>query len=186
MIYFTAVKSDDEIFQIIELQKNNLLQNLTAEQIVSQGFVTVIHSFETLKKMNNTEASIIAKDNEKVIGYLLAMTNETKNDIPVLIPMFNAFDEVVYQNKKISGYHYIVVGQVCIADGYRGRGILDNCYNAYKNHFINKYDFAITEIHKTNKRSIKAHIRIGFELVHSYKDLNGDEWDIVIWDWRKK
>ena len=185
MIYFTTAKSDDEIFQIIELQKNNLPQNLTAEQIASQGFVTVVHSFETLKKMNNTEASIIAKDGESVIGYLLAMTNESRNEFPVLIPMFNAFDEVVYYNKRISAYHYLVVGQVCIAYGYRGMGILDDCYAAYKNHFINKYDFAITEIHKNNNRSIKAHLRIGFELVHSYKDTNGDEWDIVIWDWGK-
>src|ERR1700690_3567845 len=102
MIYFIAVKSDDEIFQIIELQKNNLPQNLTDEQIASQGFVTVIHSFETLKKMNNTEASIIAKDDETVVGYLLAMTTDSKNEFPVLIPMFKAFDEVIYQDKKIS------------------------------------------------------------------------------------
>ena len=185
MIYFTTTKSDDEIFQVIELQKNNLPQNLTAEQIASQGFVTVVHSFETLKKMNDTEASIIAKDGDNVIGYLLAMTNESRNEFPVLIPMFNVFDEVVYYNKRISAYHYLVVGQVCIADGYRGRGILDDCYIAYKNHFINKYDFAITEIHKNNQRSFKAHLRVGFELVHSYKDANSDEWDIVIWDWRR-
>lgn len=50
---------------------------------------------------------------------------------------------------------------------------------------LHKYDFAITEIHKSNIRSIKAHARIGFELIHSYKDPNGDEWDIVIWDWKK-
>ena len=183
---FTTVKSDDEIHQILDLQKSNLPINLTDEQKIIQGFVTVNHSFETLKKMNNSEASIIAKEDEKVIGYLLAMTNESKNDIPVLFPMFNAFNEVIYHNQKISTYHYIVVGQVCIADGYRGMGILDDCYAFYKKHFMNKYDFAITEINKINKRSIKAHARIGFELVHNYKDSNGDEWDIVIWDWNKK
>jgi len=185
MIVYTTAKTDNDVRQIIELQKSNLPQNLTKEQKNSQGFVTVVHSYETLKKMNDAEASIIAKDDEKVIGYLLAMTNEAKSDFPVLIPMFKAFDEVVYNGKKISSFNYIVVGQVCIADGYRGKGILDDCYNAYKNHFRNKYDFAITEIHKTNLRSIKAHARIGFELAHRYKDPNGDEWEIVILDWRK-
>ena len=146
MIVYTTAKTNEEILQILELQKSNLPQNLTDEQIATQGFVTVNHSFDTLKKMNTTEQSIIAKDNDRVIGYLLAMTAESKNDIPVLIPMFDAFDNVVYNNKKISEYKYIVVGQVCIAEGWRGQGILDNCYAAYKKHFRDKYDFAITEI----------------------------------------
>ena len=69
MIVYTTAKTDNDIRQIIELQKSNLPQNLTEEQKNSQGFVTVVHSFETLKKMNDAEASIIAKDGEKVIGY---------------------------------------------------------------------------------------------------------------------
>ncbi|MDQ6844664.1 MAG: GNAT family N-acetyltransferase, partial [Bacteroidota bacterium] len=82
-ITYTAVETDEEIQQILELQKRNLPQNLTPEQVSSQGFVTVIHSFDTLKKMNDTEASIIAKAGDRVIGYLLAMTTEAKADIPV-------------------------------------------------------------------------------------------------------
>src|SRR5579862_173065 len=117
MIEYTTAKTSEEILQILELQKSNLPQNLTEEQKAAQGFVTVLHSFETLKKMNTLEQSIIAKNNGIVIGYLLAMTRESKNDIPILIPMFNAFDNVIYRNKKISEYKYLVVGQVCIAEG---------------------------------------------------------------------
>ena len=186
MIVYTTAKTNEEILQILDLQKSNLPQNLTDEQKATQGFVTVIHSFDTLKKMNSIEQSIIAKDDDRVIGYLLAMTGESKNDIPVLIPMFNAFDNVMYSNKKISEYKYIVVGQVCIAEAWRGRGILDNCYTAYKKHFRNKYDFAITEIHIKNKRSINAHYRIGFNSIHIYQDPKGDEWNIVLWDWRNE
>ena len=186
MIVYTTAKTDNEIHQILELQKSNLPQNLTAEQITTQGFVTVIHSFDTLKKMNSIEQSIIAKENERVIGYLLAMTGKSKNDIPVLIPMFNTFDNVMYNNKKISGYKYMVVGQVCIAEAWRGQGILDNCYKEYKKHFRDKYDFAITEILNKNKRSIYAHKRIGFDTIHTYPAPEGDEWKIVLWEWRKE
>lgn len=185
MIIYTTAKSASDIRQILELQKSNLAQSLTPEQQMTQGFVTVIHSFKTLKKMNDTEQSIVAKDDEKVIGYLLAMTKKSKNDIPVLIPMFEVFDNVLYNNKKIAAYNYLVVGQVCIAEGYRGLGILDHCYEAYKNHFKENYEFAITEINKTNKRSIRAHERIGFELIYSYTDADNVEWDVVIWNWKK-
>lgn len=134
--------------------------------------------------MNTLEQSIIAKANGTVIGYLLAMTRESKSDIPILIPMFNAFDDVIYHKKKISEYKYLVVGQVCIAEDWRGQGILDNCYTEYKRHFRDKYDFAITEILDKNKRSINAHKRIGFEDVHSYPAPEGNEWKIVLWNWR--
>jgi hypothetical protein len=183
MIEYTTVASDTDILQILELQKNNLPQNLTQEQKNTQGFVTVIHSFDTLKKMNSIEPSVIAKKDNRVIGYLLAMTKASRNDIPILFPMFNVFDSVIYRDKKISDYKYIVVGQVCIDAVYRGQGILDDCYTVYNDHFKNKYDFAITEIHISNKRSIQAHKRIGFNLIHTYQDPNGDEWEVVLWDW---
>lgn len=186
MVFYTTVSSPEEIRQVLDLQKNNLPQNLTEEEMSKQGFVTVIHSYDTLKKMNDIEQSIIAKNNDLVIGYLLAMTPESKDAIPVLIPMFNAFDDIVYDDKKISAYNYIVVGQVCIAKEWRGQGILDDCYASYKNHFSKKYDFAITEIQSKNKRSIKAHLRIGFKIINSFKDDNGVEWEIVLWDWRSE
>ena len=186
MIEFTTAKTVRDIEQILELQQNNLPQNLTKEEIASQGFVTVHHSFGILQKMNSIEQSIIAKENGTVVSYLLAMTKESMNDVPVLIPMFRVFDNVTFKNKKIAAYNYIVVGQVCVAAGYRGKGILDNCYLAYKNHFKKEYDFAITEIHNTNLRSLKAHARIGFENIHSYTDPKGDQWEVVIWDWKKE
>jgi predicted GNAT superfamily acetyltransferase len=183
MIIYSTVTTDDELEQILALQKQNLAVGLTAEQIAAQGFVTVSHSFQDLKKMNAIEAHVIAKDNDRVIAYLLAMTAHARFDIPVLVPMFGMFEQVDYQNKKIADHRYIVVGQVCIAEGYRGKGILDACYAAYKDHLKDKYEFAITEIATRNQRSINAHKRIGFETVHEYAAPDGEEWNIVVWKW---
>jgi predicted GNAT superfamily acetyltransferase len=184
MISYTTSKTDKDLLQILALQKSNLPGNLTSEQIASQGFVTVSHSLEDLRKMNNIEAHIVARDGDQVVAYLLAMTALSKMDIPVLVPMFEVFDSIVFRNKKISEYRYIVVGQVCVADGYRGRGILDGCYAAYREHFKDKYDFAITEISKRNGRSLNAHKRIGFDTVHEYQAPDGETWCIVLWNWK--
>ncbi|SFD10049.1 hypothetical protein SAMN05518672_101473 [Chitinophaga sp. CF118] len=184
MIVYTTSKTDKDLLQILELQKKNLPASLTSEQISTQGFVTVSHSFDDLQKMNNIEESIIAKDDDHVIAYLLAMTAKSKLDIPVLVPMFEVFDNITFQNKKISDYQYIVVGQVCVAAGYRGIGILDSCYSEYKRHFENKYDFAITEISSRNLRSLNAHKRIGFDTIYEYAAPDGETWSIVLWNWR--
>jgi len=175
--------SEKDLHGIIELQKNNLPVNLTSEEISSQGFVTVIHSLPQLEKMNTIEQHVICKDGNKVIAYLLAMTDKSKDDLPVLIPMFKMFNNIRYRGKMISDYHYIVVGQVCVDKSYRGQGILDRCYGEYKNIFSKKYDFAITEIVTTNLRSLNAHRRIGFKEIQRFKGPDNIEWSIVIWDW---
>ena len=184
MITYTTSKTDKELSEILDLQKNNLPQSLTESEIKSQGFVTVSHTLKDLKNLNTYEQHLITKDEDKIVGYLLAMTKNSKHDIPVLIPMFEIFDKIHYKEKLISEYNYIVVGQVCIAKDYRGLGLLDKSYAAYKNCFKEKYDFAVTEIATTNTRSINAHKRVGFFEIHRYKDTKNIEWSIVIWDWR--
>lgn len=183
MISYTNSKSVEDLSEIITLQKRNLLQNLKDSEMKHQGFLTVAYTIDELKKMHDKEYNIIAKDQNKIVGYILAMTKKSKADIPILIPMFDCFDKIKHQGKVISNYNYIVVGQVCIDKEYRGKGLFDGSYETYKNNFKNKYDFAITEIATTNTRSRAAHKRIGFEEIYAYKDFNGTEWRIVIWDW---
>lgn len=176
--------SEKDLAGIIDLQQQNLRQNLTANEIQSQGFVTVSHSLEDLQKMAVYENNIVMKDGERIAGYLLAMTKHSKSDIPVLVPLFESFENLKYKNKPVSQFNYLVVGQVCIAKEYRGKGLLDQCYAAYKNHFKLKYDFAITEIATANQRSINAHKRIGFTEINRYTGPTSTEWSVVIWDWK--
>ena len=184
MITYTTANSINDLEGILDLQKRNLAGSLTKDEIQSQGFVTVDHSYDQLEKLNDQEKHVIAKDDEKVIGYLLAMTKRSRFDIPVLIPMFELFDTVSYNGKKISEYNYLVVGQVCVDKAWRGKSILDQCYAAYRQHYSIKYDFAITEIAATNLRSLKAHRRIGFKEINTYRSPDKTEWIVVLWDWK--
>jgi predicted GNAT superfamily acetyltransferase len=183
MITLAISNTDKDLLEILDLQSQNLLQSLTKDESQSQGFVTVSHTLEDLKKLNDYEQHLIIKDDDKIIGYLLAMTKNSKNDIPVLVPMFEIFNKIFYKDKLVSAYNYLVVGQVCIAKDYRGRGLLDEIYTAFKQRFKEKYDLAITGIALSNQRSINAHKRIGFFEIHRYTDLNKVEWSVVILEW---
>ena len=186
MITFTTANTPKDLEGILSLQKANLPKGLTPEEIQSQGFVTVDHTYEQMAMLNELEKHLIAKDGDQVVGYLLAMTVVSKYELPVLVPMFEEFDDIVYRGKKISTYHYLVVGQVCIGKGYRGQGLLDQSYAAYKAFYGDKYDFAITEIARSNPRSLNAHKRIGFKEVHTFTDPNQTEWIVVLWDWKNE
>lgn len=183
MLQFVPITTDTDLQKILDLQACNLATNISPEQALEQGFLTVKHELPVLKRMNNLEQGIMAKDGDVAAGYILAMSKACRNDIPILISMFDAFDQLLYKGKKLDAYRYIVVGQICVAEGYRGQGTFDKMYEAYRTLLSPKYDFAITEISKRNYRSLRAHARVGFETIHEFTAPDGEEWDIVVWDW---
>jgi len=183
MIIIDTSQSVADLEGILALQKKNLPGHLTPDEIRSQGFVTVDHSFDQLKRLNDIEKHIIARDGHNIVGYVLAMTQESQKEIPVLVPMFLAFNDTFYRGKIIADYNYIVIGQVCVDKSYRGQGIFDQCYQAYKERYRHKYDFAITEIARSNTRSLNAHKRVGFKEISNYSSPDNKEWTIVLWNW---
>jgi len=186
MITFTTAATQHDLEGVLQLQKRNLAGSLTESDAAKEGFVTVDHSYAQLKKMNDIAPHIIAKDNDRVIGYLLAMTSRSRNDIPVLVPMFREFESILYRGKPVGEWNYLVVGQVCIDKAYRGQGVLDRCYAAYRDLYRKKYDFAITEIATVNHRSRRAHQKTGFEEIHFYSSPGQTGWVVVLWDWNRE
>jgi len=184
MIAFSPITTEADLEQIIELQARNLPESITPAELASQGFVTVQHDFETLKCINDLEQGILIRDDEEVIGYILAMRDALRDSIPILVPMFDTFGQLTYKGKRLNEYRYIVVGQVCIARAYRGQGLFDRAYAAYRDLLSLKYDFTITEIATRNQRSLRAHERVGFEVIHEYTSPEGEHWAIVVWDWK--
>tara|TARA_R100000935_G_scaffold15475_1_gene31028 strand:- start:3100 stop:3678 length:579 start_codon:yes stop_codon:yes gene_type:complete len=185
-ILYKRCNTQEEILGILKLQKKNLFSTITQEQSKADGFLTCTHTMDLLEKWNEITPHIIAIKNKTVLGYLLGMPSEASEDMPILRPMFQMFDEVEYNDKTISSYNYIVVGQVCIAKEYRGKGLLYNLYQLYLKVYKYKFDFAITEIAARNKRSLQAHLNNGFKQIFQYRSSEGEEWCIVILDWNKK
>lgn len=172
-----------DLQQVLDLQASNHRSNLNSKQQQQNGFVTVKHDLATLQKMTNYAPQIVAKDDDKVVGYALVMYRNLYNDIPVLIPMFNMLSKLSYEGKKLDDSTYYVMGQVCVADGYRGMGIFDQLYQKHRDSFSKQFEYCITEISNNNIRSMKAHERVGFKTIHSFVDTT-DQWNIVLWDWR--
>lgn len=181
-LHFQTANTVEDLFGILELQKENHFQSISS---IDDGFVTVRHDFEVLAKMNGLAPHVVAKNGESIVGYVLAMTSESREDVPVLIPMFEQFDLLTYKEKPLSLWNYLVVGQVCVSKDFRGQGIFDKMYQFYKNTYQSKFDFAITEIATNNPRSIRAHQRVGFLEIHQFTDALPMDWSIVLWDWKK-
>lgn len=179
-VRFCTPAEDDELVQILALQKANHSSTLSAEDASRDGFVTVVHSFDLLKKMNLAAPQVIAKDDETVVGYALVMLKSFSDMIPVLQPMFNRLATIPYGNKKVTDHKFYVMGQICVAESYRGQGVFDSLYQKHKELYGPRYDLCVTSVSTRNKRSMKAHERVGFETVHTFRDQT-DEWNILVW-----
>lgn len=173
-------KTAEELIGILELQTDNLERNISKAELESQGFVTVEHDFETLKKISGNFYHIIAKDKENVVAYALVMLNEFGKAIPVLVPMFELIDDLSFKGQKLADTKYCVVGQVCVKKGFRGKGLFEKLYFKYFDQLRGQYDYVITEIASRNKRSLFAHAKVGFETIHEYESDLGEGWHIVL------
>ena len=182
MLLAKQVSSDKELQQILDLQKQNLrgVNNETTEK--EQGFVTVTHTLEILQQMHHIESSIIVKNDDVLAGYALVMPKECSSIVPELFPMFAGLEKLAYKGKPLKQYHFYVMGQVCVAAAYRGKGVFDLLYKKHKEVLQYKYDFVITEVATRNTRSMRAHERVGFQTLNINRD-ELDEWAVIIWDW---
>ncbi len=178
------VENKRELHEILRLQRKNIASALYANEISEQGFVTVQHDIALLQDMHQKSPSLIACHQGKVIGYALVMTLENRSSIPILAPMFDLLDHLKYNQKNISSYTYFIMGQVCIEKAYRGRGVFRLLYNGLYQHLAKKYDLLITEVATRNRRSINAHTAIGLQSIHQYADSGGEQWEIMLWDWK--
>ena len=182
-IHYCTAASDDDIRQILSLQQANHASSLTEAQAARDGFVTVVHSFDLLRQMNQAAPQIIAKDNNIIVGYALVMLRSFESMIPVLIPMFNRLATVEYAGKKLTDHTFYVMGQICVAEKYRGQGVFDSLYQTHREKHQHAYDLCVTSVSTRNGRSMRAHERVGFEVVHTFRDLT-DEWNILAWKLR--
>jgi GNAT superfamily N-acetyltransferase len=172
------VGGDGELEEILALQRANLARSVSAEEIATEGFVTVEHSIDVLRRMHAVRPSIVAKEGDRLAGYALVMPVECRSFVPILEPMFDRL-----ATHGIERQRFYVMGQICVAKPRRGRGIFDLLYRTHRRLLMNAYDFVITEVATRNARSLRAHQRTGFEIIDRYRD-ETDEWALLRWTWR--
>ncbi len=173
MITYGRAASKSDLNQILALQRANLAENISSEDKKKEGFVTVLHTIDILKAMNDACPHIVAKSDGIVIGYALCMHPQFANVIEVLRPMF---DEINALHPKIK--NYIVMGQICIAKAFRGQGVFRKLYKTMREVIQPEFGLIITEVDAENGRSLHAHYAVGFEELKTYR--SGDQdWKLI-------
>jgi len=182
MLQAQFVSHDGELIQIANLSGTNHVSHLPDEIKASEGFVTWSYTPEVLRKLHDIHPSIIVKDGDRVVGYALVLLPESTTVYEPLKEMLAHFSTLTYRNKPLLDHRVYFMGQICVDKDYRGQGVVDRLYQFHRQAMGPRYDLLVTEIATRNTRSMRAHQKVGFITINTYKDAI-DEWNVVLWDW---
>jgi L-amino acid N-acyltransferase YncA len=178
-----TVTEAQELVQILKLQQENHKTVISVDAALENGFLSVLHSYETLAAMNRAAPQIVALEHGKVVGFALVMLHNFRDSVPELIPLFDMLSDLKYNGRPVESYSFYVMGQICIDEKYRGMGLFGQLYQKHKEIYSSQFDLCLTEVAVRNTRSMRAHIRVGFKTIATYRD-SQEEWNIMVWDWK--
>jgi RimJ/RimL family protein N-acetyltransferase len=184
MLTAKLVTTDQEIDQISALSMANLRTTLSADAKAKEGFVTWVYSPESLKAIHTVIPSVIVKDDDTVAAYCLSLSPACVDVYPPMASTHSLVSALEYNGRPLGGQKVYYCGQICVAQAYRGQGLVDMLYQFHRRHFTPQFDLLATEISTANPRSLKAHEKVGFKRIATHRD-EMDEWDVVLWDWKK-
>ncbi len=173
-VEYTRVTNKEELDEILVLQKQNLPTHLTEKEIEKEGFVTILHTFDLLERMNAVCPHIIAKDKGRVIGYALCMHPDFSKEIPILLSMLEQLKVVLPHEES-----FIIMGQICIDKAYRRQGVFRRLYKTMKKSLSSTFKLIVTEVDGRNKRSLNAHLACGFTTKKKYQS-DGRDWYLIV------
>lgn len=182
MINLDVASSTQHFEQIVDLQRRYHRSALLPDTQEREGFVFAEHSVALLRRMSAELPQAIAVANDgNVVGYCLSLPLSLRKELPSLAPMFEQFGRCAYHGRPLSSFRFFVGGQVCVDRAYRGRGLLARLYDQVRLTAPSTYDLCVTEIAARNQVSIRAHERMGFEVISTYSD-GSEAWVIVAWN----
>ena len=176
------VSSDNEIFQIAALSNANLSTNIPAETKAKEGFVSWVYTPDILETLHAIAPSVIVMDGDTLAGYALTLTSESLEAYPLATATFTHASTLLHKGRPLGEQRFYLMGQICVAEGYRGQGIVRKLYDFHRQHYSPRFDMILTEISPANPRSMKAHQKVGFQTIDTHSD-NAGVWHVVLWDW---
>jgi hypothetical protein len=181
MLTAKLVTTNKEIDQITALSQANLVSNLSAETKQKEGFVTWVYTPEILQAIHAIVASVIVMDGDTLAGYAITLTPDCADIYPPLKSTIAHVSTLSYKGRPLSQQRIYFMGQICVAEPYRGQGVVSMLYEFHRRQFSPQFDLFITEISPANPRSMKAHQKIGFQTIDIHQE-NGSDWAVVLWD----
>lgn len=152
----------EDIKQIRNLNQKYLITHLTDTE-KQGGFIRIEYSESELKKIIEAKEIVVAKDENKIVGYYLI---GRKSDSVALTYQHNKAKEITWESPIITdkiGYGC----QVCIETNYRNSGLFTSMLIELTKNVKNKYAYLLCSVSDDNVISMNAHRNNGWKIIES-------------------
>lgn len=143
---------------ILSLQSTNYIGNLSEEQRKT-GFLSAQFTAEQTARIAEDLGTTVALVDHRIAGFLCAIRRDFDTGSPVIAAMLGAYHRLFFQGAPLSAYTSYIYGPVCIADEYRGRGLLRGLYNAQRRDLAGRYEAGVAFVSRDNPHSLTAHVQ---------------------------
>ncbi|TDE00453.1 GNAT family acetyltransferase [Flavobacterium sandaracinum] len=183
IITFEIAKISD-IEGVLALQDLYLVTNLSEEE-KAFGFVTTPFTVLQLTEVIQKEELFLAKDNNKIIGYIFAGSWEFFNQWPIFNYMNSLFPKLTFLDFKITTTNSFQYGPVSIHKDYRGKGLITSLFELMRINLSQKYPLSLTFINKINIPSTKAHTeKLKWTIIGDFQ-FNTNDYYILAYDMKQ-
>ncbi|SEA85156.1 GNAT family N-acetyltransferase [Pedobacter hartonius] len=183
MLITKFVSEDEELVQIAALSLENSPSMVPDELKEKEGYVTWNYPIEDLRVLHQISPSIIVKDGDKVVAYVVILLQESEEVYKPLKDLLDLLRSITYQGKSVFDYKIYMLGQDCVHRDYRGKGVIKLLFDFQKEHFASRFELGLSAISVHNPLSQKVHERLGAQTIYVLP-VESDTWNIVAWDWR--
>jgi len=142
---------------VLALQEKNLVDNLDVESR-RDGFLSARFSWEQLQQMDQDVAVLVARDADRVAGYLCASGVELNRQYPLLGAMIDVYDRLCFEGHTLAEQKTFVYGPACVDSDFRGRGILRGLFRALLSEIEDRFEAGVAFVAEDNPRSLGAHV----------------------------
>jgi hypothetical protein len=151
---------------ILALQETNLLGSGGPSP---GGFLSARLGAEQFLAIAQDLAVIVAAADADIAGYLCAAHDAPSRSIPILAAMLDELPRLSFLGRTLGAQRTFVYGPVCVAERWRGQGVLRGMYNALRREIAGDFDAGVLFVAKDNPHSLHAHADgLGMTLVGDF------------------
>ena len=166
-ITFTRADAS-HISGFLELQSQNLLSEVP-KVAQAGGFVTTPFTVAQLEHMIAQEDIFIALYGQEVVGYIVCASWAFLSQYLIFAYMATLLGDITQFGEKITAGNSYQYGPICIAEAWRGKGVLEPFFAFARQAMQPKYPYALTFVNTRNQRSREAHERkLGLQRIQPF------------------
>lgn len=167
-----------DIPAVSELQQKYHISTVSEED-KPDGFVTTLFTEKQFKEIIEKENGLfIALDGDRVVGYAMAASWEYWSQWPMFQHMIKDLPNTQFQGEQLTLDNSYQYGPITVHKDYRGSKTFPNLFEYSRREMNKRYPILITFINHINPRSLRAHEKLGVEVIKSFEYNNNNYYEL--------